>query len=447
MNLLNAAQSAGIVLKKVATTKGGEYAGACPSCGGKDRFRCWPEDRGGQGSFWCRQCSKWGDLVQFLVEFRGYTFVDAFKAAGREKPLNYVSKQAGPFLPIHQKRNFEPRIFEGPNDIWQEKAQMMVETSHEYLLRMDDTLKFLEGRGLDMLAIEKFKLGWFPGENNKNCIFRPRQSWGLPEIKKDDGKNKMLWIPRGLIIPCFKGGNIYRIRIRRPKKDLQSKNDIKYYILPGSGMEAMGINPDRKAFIVVESELDGFLIARKAGSLIGVISLGSAQAKPGDNIYPCLKKALTILVALDWDAPGQKAWEWWRDNFRSAKLWPVPIGKDPGEAVEKGLDIKQWIIDGLPPVLTMDFNTNHEIPENLNPPGDLYPIQELEFFLKRLPIKIIADKEKNEVVFDPGLKNQRIKKRVRQLFFDDEEVFYFLKLIHPDSVIHGGNFKFDINSI
>ncbi len=33
-------------------------------------------------------------------------------------------------------------------------------------------------------------------------------------------------------------------------------------------MEAMGINPDRKAFVVVESELDGILISRKAGSLL-----------------------------------------------------------------------------------------------------------------------------------------------------------------------------------
>ena len=29
-------------LKKVASTKGGEYAGPCPFCGGRDRFRVWP---------------------------------------------------------------------------------------------------------------------------------------------------------------------------------------------------------------------------------------------------------------------------------------------------------------------------------------------------------------------------------------------------------------------
>ena len=37
-------------LKKVASTGGGGYAGACPFCGGRDRFRVQPE----QGRWWCR---------------------------------------------------------------------------------------------------------------------------------------------------------------------------------------------------------------------------------------------------------------------------------------------------------------------------------------------------------------------------------------------------------
>jgi len=38
-------------LKRVVATNGGEWAGACPFCGGRDRFRVWPEQRreGGAG--------------------------------------------------------------------------------------------------------------------------------------------------------------------------------------------------------------------------------------------------------------------------------------------------------------------------------------------------------------------------------------------------------------
>jgi len=38
-------------VKRVATTGGGEYAGPCPMCGGRDRFRKWPLYRGqGRGT-------------------------------------------------------------------------------------------------------------------------------------------------------------------------------------------------------------------------------------------------------------------------------------------------------------------------------------------------------------------------------------------------------------
>jgi DNA primase len=39
-------------LRKVATTAGGEWAGPCPFCGGRDRFRAQPF----LGVWWCCQC-------------------------------------------------------------------------------------------------------------------------------------------------------------------------------------------------------------------------------------------------------------------------------------------------------------------------------------------------------------------------------------------------------
>jgi hypothetical protein len=38
MNILDLAEKH-VDLKRVASTKGGEYAGPCPGCGGDDRFR------------------------------------------------------------------------------------------------------------------------------------------------------------------------------------------------------------------------------------------------------------------------------------------------------------------------------------------------------------------------------------------------------------------------
>lgn len=384
MNLLSVISEKGFSLKKVSSTKGGEYAGPCPNCGGFDRFRCWPEGRGGSGSYWCRQCGKWGDNVQFLVDFCGYNYREAFKAVGREVPDTFTTGQWIPDTKPTLKA-FEPKSHEQPGEIWQEKATRFVNHSHECLLKSDNALSFLDNRGLDIFAVRTYKLGYFPGENKDNCMFRPRSSWGLPQIKKANGKDKMLWLPRGIVIPCFMDGNIYRIRIRRPKADLQKKGASKYYIVPGSGMEAMSFKLDHQALVIVESELDAMMISRQAGNLCGVVALGSASSKPGAYVYPYLKKALRILVALDFDDAGLKACSWWRQHFRSARQWPVPVNKDPGEAYEHGLNIKEWIKAGLPPVLTLEFPSRHNPPPGLKPPEGLYPIDELRFFLKSFP--------------------------------------------------------------
>jgi len=437
MNILDAASMAGVTLKKVASTKGGEYAGACPGCGGSDRFRVWPADKGGGGSWWCRGCGKGGDLVQFLVDFNGYAYKDAFAAAGRSMPQDYRPARYRPANAIREP-DFEPRQYEIPVEAWQVKATDFIDNAHQALLGYDHALKYLDSRGLDLAAVKAFRLGWFAGENGRNCMFRPRTSWGLSKIKNEKtGKDKMLWIPRGIVIPCYKKDRVYRIRIRRPKIDLQQASDIKYYVLPGSGMEVMDINSEKKTLVVVEAELDAMLIARFAGSLAGAVALGSAQNKPGSSVYYDLKKALRILVALDYDTAGQSAWKFWAENFPNAKLWPVPDGKDPGEAFEKGVDIKDWIRHGLPPAALLD-EPGPGLDE-IDIPDGLYPMQELKFLLSRFPIEIKADPDHAEVIFAPGFNQPAIRQRVNDLFYGDEEIHWYLRSFHPDTIIHGGN--------
>ncbi|MDY7038361.1 MAG: helicase, partial [Thermodesulfobacteriota bacterium] len=66
--------------RKVSAAKGGEYQSACPGCGdggkGKksNRFHVWPEANHGEGSYWCRQCGRAGDLIQFLRDFEGFGY-------------------------------------------------------------------------------------------------------------------------------------------------------------------------------------------------------------------------------------------------------------------------------------------------------------------------------------------------------------------------------------
>jgi len=75
-----------------------------------------------------------------------------------------------------------------------------------------------------------------------------------------------------------------------------------------------------------------------------------------------LEQALCILVAHDFEPrfnaetgkpenPGGQGAKWWVHQFKRAKRWPVPAGKDPGEYYQDhGGNIRQWILEGLPPV-------------------------------------------------------------------------------------------------
>ncbi|MCK5541694.1 MAG: toprim domain-containing protein [Desulfobacterales bacterium] len=441
MNILDAVLKTTVVLKKVASTKGGEYAGHCPGCGGTDRFRVWPAEKGGAGSYWCRGCSKGGDTVQFLVDFLGYEYKEAFRLCDREMPASYRPVGRRPVDQI-KKEDYQPIEHLPPVETWQIRATKFVDAAHQDLIKNEKTLVWLEkNRGLDITAVKLFKLGWFGGENDKPAMYRSRESWGLSTIKKNDGKKKKLFIPRGLVIPYYLKGVVARIRIRRPKIDLKTDKDVKYYIVPGSSMGSMIFSTKKdggRGFVVVEAELDAMLIARQIGSMAGVVALGSVSNKPSKNIYYYLKKALRILVALDYDKAGVQAFKWWQENFKNAREWPTPAGKDPGEAYKAGENIKDWVEAGLPPVMTL-LNRYEKM---LGVPEGLFPIQELAYFLKKYPIKIIADQDRGEIIFDSGFNNKQIKTRVNQLFFNDEEIFYYLKIHHPDQVIQGDNFDF-----
>jgi DNA primase len=436
MGLLDMVGRAGVEMKKVATTKGGEYAGPCPGCGGSDRFRCWPVDREGRGSYWCRQCGKGGDDVQFLVDFLGYEYRDAFLEVGRSMPESYRPANYRPVSDPVQKA-FEPKKYDPPVETWRIKAQEFVDKAHAALLENDHAMHYLAGRGIDRQAVIGFRLGWFGGEKGRPCMFRSREGWGLPSMKNEKtGRKKALWIPRGLVIPTFKAGMLYRVRIRRPDEDLKRKEDSRYFVLTGSGMEVSGHNPNHRAFVVVEADLDEMLICKRAGSLVGSVALGSSHVKPGADVFYVLQKALRTLVALDWDSAGKSAWKWWAKNFENARQWPVPdgYGKDPGEAFAKGLDILEWIKAGLPPAMTIDFDHGYKVPIGVP------PLTELRMLLEKYPVKIHADEDHAKILYDPGFQNRAIRRRIHDLFFgEDDEVFFYLRYIHPDSIIHGGN--------
>ena len=325
----------GFRFKKACSTNN-EYKGACPFCGGKDRFCVWPATN----KYWCRRCEKAGDSIEYLRQFRGLGYLEACKTLGttpKKKGALRVIKS----LSLSKKKEVEPKAVFEPPTTWQSRAMRLVERANQSLFFLyemsrdkskepaDFTLKWLKTRGINPDTARQARLGW-----NDKTFYEPRGIWNLPIDDRDKVK-----IPRGLIIPLFSfDRRVIRLRIRQA-------GSLPYVILAGSDATTPMIWVTGKKFIIiVESELDGLLIHQEAGDIVDVMAIGTAQAKPS---HAMLSKAETILISLDYDEAGIKECRWWLKQYRQAQEWPVPEGKDPGEMFKYGYPIREWIELGI----------------------------------------------------------------------------------------------------
>jgi hypothetical protein len=234
--------------------------------------------------------------------------------------------------------------------LWSEQAAIFLEVFQEHLWtdHGEDARDFLHSRGLTDDTIKDAGLGL-----NILDRYRPRESWGLPVEAGGPIKVKA---PAGLVIPHIVNGAIQRLRVRLMEKDA----DPRYSLVSGSSTSPM-VFPCRGALarsvVIVESELDALLVNQCSGDLITTIALGSSTIKPDTQTQRLLQQSKLILIALDADEAGRKsASQYWLPTYPIAKRWPVPVGKDQSDALQKGLDIRQWIVAGL--------SDSNDIPES-----------------------------------------------------------------------------------
>jgi hypothetical protein len=348
MNLLQYAQDYGLKPKKVASTRGGEYLSACPSCNNPKRFKIHPNHEG--GVYHCHSCGKGGDTIQFLRDFMGKGFKEAADMVGKaleDRPHRHRYKSPEETAPMMEA---EEKIF--PEERWRREAAAGVDAAHEALLSDPARLEWLAGRGLDLEAVERFKLGWIEKEK-----FYGLKRWGLPIETNERGREKKVWLPRGYLIPQWDlAGKLTMLQVRMDK--LLPAYDMRYYPIKGGTTTPMvippepSLPPERTAWVIVESRLDALLIARHVGDLVGVMAQGNNSANPCRSAIHLLDASPRILNALDYDEAGEKSFEKWARRFKTARRWPVPEGKDPGEYFEEHHgDIREWILAGLPPGL------------------------------------------------------------------------------------------------
>ena len=325
-------------LKRGAATHGGEYAGPCPFCGGEDRFRVWPEHPDGRGEWWCRRCERGGDAVDYVRARRNLDFVAACEwlgldLPGRERWKGRAFSGAGQAVKTESHSEEEPpvppaldrdhQIVDGapPPEEWRRAAEKIVSQCEAALWGAAGAKArvWLDARGLTADTCRAWRLGYH-GE---------------------DDRIGDLYVPRGIVIPCFCEEALWYVKVRRPVPPLDGP---KYWQVKGSKLTLFGL--DRLAgqpeLVICEGELDALLLRQLAGDLADVIAVAGATQRPNAQALLRLAEYRRWIVAFDHDEAGAQGADWW--GFAACTRTVRPLqGKDLTDFHLTGGDLRAWI--------------------------------------------------------------------------------------------------------
>ena len=304
------------MLKRVASTNGGEWAGPCPFCGGRDRFRVWPfADRPG---WWCRQCDRRGDVIGYIMQRDGLDFQAACEALGAS---------------VTNKATHRPAVPSGddgpPSEAWQGRGRQFVAYCQGRLWNGTGAkaLTWLQARGLQLDTIRYFGLGYNPAD-----LWDEPHRWGL--------EGKRIWLPRGVVIPCEINGLLWYVKLRRPG------GKPKYVQVRGSKSALFGaddLGNEGRLLLLAEGEFDCMVARQELGDLVDVTALcGAAKGIPG-RWLPYLILHPRLLVAYDGDEAGRKGAAKLAAQSRRIVRIEMADGSDLTDFYKAGGDLRGWL--------------------------------------------------------------------------------------------------------
>lgn len=309
-NLSNIDLAALVERDGVALFGQSERYGACPKCGGRDRFhvRRW-QDR---DYFFCRQCHvDRGDAIEYLRWQRGMSFGEAVKALGVETSL---AGKRGPRPTTPRGVVIPEALDEAPAADWQAHVLAFVRECSARLWSADGTkaLAYLRNRrGLNDDAIKAFHLGFSSFDDRKHGTWR------------------------GITIPTFYAGELWSVNTRR------ATGEPKYLKVAGSRSQLF--NGDALAgahgALICGGEFDAMLAQQHAPTGVACITFGSETKRPTWEADYLLRDK-RVFVALDNDAAGDAGAQPWAKFGERVR---VSDGKDITEFWQRDGDLPAWI--------------------------------------------------------------------------------------------------------
>jgi len=356
----------------------GRLQAKCPFHGDTNPsfYYSWQEDW-----YRCYGCDERGDLCRLYGRLHNLDDKDGFREFARRYLGGIEAKgrrgyeTPPPPKPAVAPDRFKPGDPPHAPDVWADRALKFADYAHDQIFDPANAmaLDYLCGRGLTEETVRRFRLGWNPKD-----YFRPRQAWGLSAEKKPNGRWKHIRLAMGWVIPTIVDGQVWRLKIRQTPEALLDPEAAKYLQVPGGSQRTWVIGCDRQVFVLVETEFDALLVLQAAGDLVGAVPFGSASAKPDRAAFPLLHNASLLINALDFDKAGGVNTGWWAQHFgHNHERCPPPEGKDLGDYVQAGGDLRAWILACLPSPLrrvmldAANDKTTHalnETPVSLNDP-------------------------------------------------------------------------------
>jgi len=149
-------------------------------------------------------------------------------------------------------------------------------------------------------------------------------------------------LPRGVVIPWWIGGGLWRVNIRRPVGEPK-------YVGPAGSSNGL-YNADglmgKLPAMLVEGEIDGLTVKQCAGDLVTGVASGSTCGSRNLHWIAKLALAPLVLVAFDCDDAGEHASGYWLEKLSLARRWR-PYWADVNAVAQAGVDVRAWVIEGL----------------------------------------------------------------------------------------------------
>lgn len=314
-------------LKRTSSSRGGQYNGPCPWCGGLDRFRVQPH-YGRYGFFACNQCRRSGTAIDYLMLRRGCSKQRALAIVGWE-PQD--GRRLSGSIP-HSARQSRPG-WEEPPEQWQRTATAFYRSCQRALWSKvgSRALDYLRRRGLSDETIRKAALGYHSG------AFRaPASQWG-----------RTTWLAQGIVIPWLIEGGIWRLTIRDER---MAEGNRRYQQVSGgsNGLYlAQSLLLKRPAVVLLEGEFDALSVAQECGDLVAVVATGTTKGSHTPRWVSLLAQQERVLVAFDAERDkGDADAQWWTKRLGNAQRLR-PLWNDANQMLQDGIDLREWISTAL----------------------------------------------------------------------------------------------------